>query len=324
MKMDTNVSPHGMHHVSSLSADATRNHAFYTGVMGLRLVKKSVNQDAPDMYHLFYADARGTPGTDMTFFEMPHAARWKMGSHSISRVGMRVAGDDSLDYWMDRLNDHGVFTHGVHLRDGRKVLDFEDPEGHPVSLIDDGGVGESHPWSQSPVPAEHQIRGLGYDILTVPTLGPTEKFLTEALNMRRVRGYPNPDAPDTEVHVYEMGQGGADAEVHIAVRRDLEPMRYGAGGVHHLALRIPDEEAQRFWIDRLNSKGYRNSGPVDRFYFKSIYVREPNGILFELATDGPGFAVDEDSSALGKRLALPPFLETQRSEIEAHLHPIGV
>ena len=322
--MDTTISPHGMHHVSSLSADATKNHAFYTGVMGLRLVKKSVNQDAPDMYHLFYADARGTPGTDMTFFEMPHAARWKMGNRSISRVGMRIAGDESLDYWMDRLNDHGVFTHGVAMRDGRKVLDFEDPEGHPVSLIDDGGHGEAHPWSQSPVPAEYQIRGLGYDILTVPTLAPTEKFLTEALNMRRVRGYQNPDAPDTEVHVFEMGEGGPDAEVHVAVRRELEPMRYGAGGVHHLALRIPDENAQRFWIERLNKKGYRNSGPVDRYYFKSIYVREPNGILFELATDGPGFAVDEDSSALGQRLALPPFLETQRAEIESHLHPIGV
>lgn len=324
MNMDTNSTPLGMHHVSSLSADATKNHDFYTRVMGLRLVKKSVNQDDPGMYHLFYADAHGTPGTDMTFFEMPHAARWRMGNNCISRVGMRVAGGDSLEYWMERLSEHGIAHHGVANRDGRQVLDFEDPEGHPVSLIDDDGRGVAHPWSLSTVSTEHQIRGLGYDVLTVPALAPTERFLTGALNMRRVRGYPNPDAPDTEVHVFEMGEGGADAEVHVAVRRDLEPMRYGAGGVHHLALRIPDEAAQRFWIDRLNSTGYPNSGAVDRYYFKSIYVREPNGILFELATDGPGFAVDEDASTLGERLALPPFLETRRENIEAHLHPIGV
>ena len=312
-----------MHHVSALSASANANHDFYTRVMGMRLVKKTVNQDEPSMYHLFYADARGTPGSDLTFFEMLHAARWTPGNNSISLVTLRVGGEDALSYWMDRLTEHGVQHFGVARRDGRWVLDFDDPEGTPLSLVDDGGKGASHPWEGSPVPAEHQIRGLGYNVLTVPTLGPTDRFLGEALSIHRVRGYQNPDSPDQEVHVYEMTGSGPEGEVHVAVRRDLDRMRYGAGGVHHLALRIPDEEAQRYWVHRLDELGYTNSGPVDRFYFKSIYVREPNGVLFELATDGPGFDVDEDASALGQELALPPFLEPRRQEIESRLHPVG-
>ena len=312
-----------MHHVSALSAGATANHDFYTRVMGMRLVKKTVNQDEPSMYHLFYADARGTPGTDLTFFEMLHAARWTPGNNSISLVTLRVGGEAALEYWMERLAEFRVPHHGVAMRDGRWVLDFEDPEGTPLSLVDDTGKGISFPWKNSPVPSEHQVRGLGYNILTVPSLGPTERFLVEGLSIHRVRGYQHPDAPDQEVHVFEMGEGGVDAEVHVAVRRELKRMRYGAGGVHHLALRIPDEDAQAYWVDRLNGLQYVNSGSVDRFYFRSIYVREPNGVLFELATDGPGFDVDEAGDALGEELALPPFLEPRRSEIESRLHRVG-
>ena len=315
--------PLGMHHVSALSADASANHDFYTRVMGMRLVKKTVNQDEPSMYHLFYADAVGTPGSDLTFFEMQHAALWTPGNNSISTVTLRVNGEAALAYWMDRLAEHGVSHHGVAMRDGRWALDFEDPEGTPLSLVDDGGRGESSPWTESPVPTEHQVRGLGYTVLTVPLLGPTDRFLGEALNIHRVRGYQHADSPDTEVHVYEMADGGVTAEVHVAVRRDLKRMRYGAGGVHHLALRVPDESAQHFWLERLGVTGYENSGLVDRYYFKSVYVREPNGILFELATDGPGFDVDESNDELGERLALPPFLEPRRKEIESRLHPVG-
>ena len=313
----------GMHHVSALSADANANHDFYTRVMGMRLVKKTVNQDEPSMYHLFYADARGTPGSDLTFFEMQHAALWTPGNNSISTVTLRVAGEAALSYWMERLAEHGAPHHGVAMRDGHWTLDFEDPEGTPLSLVDDGGRGAAHPWSGSPVPPEYQIRGLGYTVLTVPLLGPTDRFLSEALNVHRARGYQNADAPDSEVHVYEMADGGVAAEVHVAVRRDLKRMRYGAGGVHHFALRVPDEDAQRYWLDRLGSTGYENSGLIDRYYFKSVYVREPNGILFELATDGPGFGIDEGSEELGEHLALPPFLESRREEIESQLHPVG-
>ena len=312
-----------MHHVSALSASANANHDFYTRVMGMRLVKKTVNQDEPSMYHLFYADARGTPGTDLTFFEMPQAARWTPGNNSIAMVTLRVSGEDALSYWMERLTEHGISHFGVANRDNRWVLDFDDPEGTPLSLVDDGGSGPAFPWSDSTVAEADQIRGLGYNVLNVPSLGPTERFLGDALSIERVRGYQNPDSPDQEVHVFAMANGGPETEIHVAVRRDLDRMRYGAGGVHHLALRIADEEAQQYWLGRLDELGYVNSGAVDRFYFKSIYVREPNGILFELATDGPGFGVDEDAASLGKELALPPFLEPRRHEIESKLHPVG-
>jgi glyoxalase family protein len=206
-------------------------------------------------------------------------------------------------------------------RDGRLTLDFEDPEGQRLSLVDDGGAGEAHPWDRSPVPAERQIRGLGPITLSVPELEPTHLVLTRLMNMRPVRQYPHPEAPQHTVHVYEMGEGGPAAELHVAVRPDLPAARPGAGGVHHVAFRTPDAEYEA-WADRLTSMRIPSSGPVDRFYFRSLYFREPNGILFEIATDGPGFATDEPLESLGERLSLPPFLEPRRARIEANLKPL--
>ena len=312
----------GVHHVSALSAHIARTHAFHTRVLGLRPLVRSVNQDDPRMYHLFYGDGAGTPGSDLTVFDMPHAARERRGHGAVSRTTLRVDGEDTLAWWADRLAAHGVAHGGVGERDGRLVLDFDDPEGTRLSLVDDGGAGPAYPWDASPVPADRQIRGLGYTEVTVAGLEPTDHFLRDALGFRRVRDYALPDAPDHRAYVYVVGDGGLAAEQHVVVRDDLPRARYGAGAVHHVALRVPHGGRIDAWVAHLDALGYRNSGPVDRHWFASTYVREPNGVLFELATDAPGF--DVDGPIDGERLALPPFLEPRRAEIEAALAPIDV
>ena len=310
----------GVHHVSALSAHIQRSHDFYTRVLGLRLVIKTVNQDDPSMYHLFFGDGAGNPGSDMTVFDLPHAKPEQRGNNSLSLTTFRVSGEPALDYWTQRLAAHGVRHCGVTTRDGRLALDLDYAVGTRLSLVDDGGTGEAFPWDDSPVPAEHQIRGLGYPLLTVPVLDATDRFLTQALGLRRDHAYLIPEAPRHEVHVYVMADGGAHAEVHVAVRQDLPPARYGSGGVHHVALRVPEGQRMTDWLERLDALGYRNSGIVDRHYFTSLYVREPNGVLFELATDGPGFEVDGPLD--GERLSLPPLLASRRLEIEARLKPL--
>lgn len=310
----------GVHHVSALSAHIGRSHDFYTRVLGLRPLVRTVNQDEPGMYHLFFGDGAGSPGSEMTVFDMPNAAQEHRGNNSISLTTFRVSGEATLRWWTGRLAELGVRHSAIASRDGRLALDFADAEGTPLSLIDDRGAGQSFPWDRSPVPAEHQVRGLGYTTLTVPELEPTHRFLTEGLGLSPDREYPHPLAPRHRVHVYSIGNGGAHAEVHVVVRDDLRRARYGAGGVHHVALRVPDAQPLQEWSDRLSALGYRNTGIVDRHYFRSVYVREPNHVLFELATDGPGFEVDGPLDA--ERLTLPPFLEPRRREIEAKLAPI--
>jgi glyoxalase family protein len=310
----------GTHHVSALSAHIGRTHDFFTQILGMRPVIRTVNQDEPTMYHLFFGDGAGTPGSDMTFFDLPRAARERPGNNSISRTALRVNGRAALDYWVSRFDALGVQHDDIATRDGRLALDFEDAETTKLSLVDDGGAGAAFPWDQSPVPAQFQIRGLGYVTLTVPALGPTDRFLTDALGLRHDHTYPLAVAPQIEVHVYVVGDGGAHAEVHVAVRDDLPRATYGAGGVHHVALRVPEGQRVEDWMRRIDLLGYRNSGIVDRHYFTSLYVREPNGVLFELATDGPGFEVDGPLDA--ERLSLPPFLEPRRAEIESALRPL--
>lgn len=310
----------GMHHVSALSARIGRSHDFYTRVLGMRPVIRTVNQDAPSMYHLFFGDGAGRPGSEMTVFDMPRAAPERPGNNSISLTTFRVAGDDILSWWAERFDRLGVARGEPAERDGRGVLAFADFEGTQLALVDDGGAGDAAPWEESPVPPERQLRGLGYTAITVPTLEGTGAFLTEGLGLRRARAYPLPEAPEHEVHVYEAAGGGVHAEVHVIVRGDLPPARYGAGGVHHLALRVPDGQPIDAWAARLDGLGYGNSGVVDRHYFASVYAREPNGVLFELATDGPGFEVDGPID--GERLSLPPLLEPRRAEIEAALRPL--
>jgi glyoxalase family protein len=283
----------------------------------MRLVKKTVNQDDVSAYHLFYADGLASPGTDLTFFDWPVAPEQR-GTHSIVRTALRVAGPGVFDYWAARLADAGVTRGEVREIDDRRQLDFEDPEGQRLALIDDGGAGEAHPWARSPVPADHQIRGLGPITISVPRLDRSAAFATEVLGMRASRRY---EADGAAVQVFELGEGGPGAELHMRIEPGLPPAQQGAGAVHHVAFRVPDA-GYGYWVDRYQRLGIRSSGPVDRFYFRSLYSREPNGILYEIATDGPGFATDESAETLGERLSLPPFLEPRRAAIERGLKPL--
>jgi glyoxalase family protein len=309
----------GIHHLTAITAQARENKRFYTDTLGLRLVKKTVNQDDTSAYHLFYADGLASPGTDLTFFDWP-AARERRGTHSISRTGLRI-GKDSFDYWAARLGDAGLSIAAPGLLDGRVSLDFEDPEGQRFRLTEDLAEVAASPWQKSPVPAAHQIHGLGPITISVPDLAPTEIVLTHVMNMRRGRDYASPDGHGT-VHVFEMGEGGPSAELHVAVQPDLPVARQGAGAVHHVAFRVPDHPAIRQWAERLNQMRIPSSGEVERYYFRSLYFREPGGNLFEIATDDPGFAVDEPLATLGESLSLPPFLEGRREQIEAGLKPL--
>ena len=310
----------GIHHLTAITATAAENKRFYTETLGLRLVKKTVNQDDTSAYHLFYADGRASPGTDVTFFDWP-AARERRGTNAITRTGLRVGSAESLGWWRDRLKGAGL-THGdVAEVDGRASLEFEDPEGQRFRLVDDGGVGEAHPWAHSPVPVAHQIRGLGPITISVRNLAPTRELLTKVVNMRQERTFASPDG-EGDVHVFAMGDGGPAAELHVAVQPGLPIARQGAGGVHHVAFRTPDLDGMHAWTSRLAEFGVQSSGEVERYYFRSLYFREPGGNLFEIATDGPGFAVDEPMDTLGERLALPPFLEGKRAEIQAGLKPL--
>ncbi|MCE7029015.1 ring-cleaving dioxygenase [Jiella avicenniae] len=309
----------GLHHLTAITANAPANLDFYTRVLGLRLVKKTVNQDDTSAYHLFYADGLASPGTDVTFFDWP-APRESRGTRSIARTALRVSGRASLDYWAGRLKEKGLEAGAIRSLDGRDAIDFEDPEGQRLRLVDDGGAGEANPWDGSPVPAEHQIRGLGPIVLSVPQLAPTEALLTQVMNMREARRYEEAGAT---VHVFEMGAGGPAAELHVAVEPHLPPASQGAGGVHHVAFRTNDNAELTEWAKRVKQYRVPSSGEVERYYFRSLYFREPNGILFEIATDGPGFAVDEPLATLGESLSLPPFLEPKRAAIEANLKPLA-
>jgi len=313
----------GIHHLTAVTANVRGNYRFYTHFLGMRLVKRSVNQDDVSAYHLFYADGAGSPGTDLTFFDWD-LPRERRGTRSIARTHLRVEGADTLAWWAERLDGEGVSHGAVEERDGRHTLEFEDPEGQRLALVDHGeGADDGFvPWEGSPVEPRHQIRGLGPILLSVPDLSGTDLLLSRALSMRRVRGYSLPGSEAPDVHVYEMGSGGPGGELHVAVQPKLPVARLGAGGVHHVAFRTPSLEEHRAWTAHLSSLGVPNSGEIDRYYFRSLYFREPNGILFEIATDGPGFAVDEDPASLGEKVALPPFLEPQRDAIVANLAPI--
>jgi glyoxalase family protein len=310
----------GIHHLTAITANAPENLRFYTKTLGLRLVKKTVNQDDTSAYHLFYADGKATPGSDLTFFDWPVGPEGR-GTHSISRTGLRVGSAGTVEWWKRRFDELSVASGEIGEIDGRMSLDFEDGEGQRFRLVDDGALQPSHPWERSPVPAEHQIRGLGPITISVPDITNTALVLTHVMNMREVRHYPSPDG-NGKVHVFSMGEGGADAELHVAVQPGLPIARQGAGAVHHVAFRAPDVDHLHQWTERLKGFHLPSSGEVERFYFRSLYFREPNGILFEIATDGPGFAVDEPLESLGESLSLPPFLEPKRAQIEARLKPL--
>ena len=309
----------GIHHLTAVTAEAKKNVAFYTKVLGMRQIKKTVNQDDTTAYHLFYGDGVASPGADLTFFDFD-APRESRGNHTVGRTGLRVASEESLNWWKNHLGENNVGTSAIKERNGHLSLDFEDFEGQRFRMVIDA-ANTVVPWAKSPVPAEQQIIGLGPITLSVPRLDRTEAVLTQVMNMRKVREYAT-TSHTPETHVFEMGPGGPGAELHVAVDPSLPMARPGAGGVHHVAFRTPDQDSLRQWIDRVTKAGLRSSGEVERFYFTSLYFREPNGILFEIATDVPGFTADEPLETLGESLSLPPFLESRRASIEANLKPL--
>ncbi len=314
---------HGLHHVTAVTGRVQDNVRFYTEVLGLRLVKKSVNQDDVSAYHLFYADKLGTPGTDITFFDWPQTGPNRRGADSIATTMFRVAGRAALDYWVTRFDARRVVHTGVETYAGRTLLRFEDPEGQRLALVDDGGAAfEGEPWDGTDIPIEHTIHGFYGVLLSIPRIAQLEPLLTRILDFERVAQHPNPDNAGETIFVFAMDGGGPGKEVYVVEQPGERIARLGYGGVHHAAFRVRDSDEQNAWNERLTRAGVGTSGVIDRYYFKSLYFRISNGILFELATDGPGFATDEPLETLGERLALPPFLEPQRAQIEAGLKPI--
>ena len=310
----------GLHHLTAVTGHAAANLDFYTQTLGLRLVKKTVNQDDVSAYHLFYADAVGSPGTEVTFFDWAWASPNRAGTGTVAETALRVPGRAALAAWAERLAELGVDADPIVEHAGRASLPFVDPEGQRLRLVDDGGAAGGHPWDGSPVPPEEQIRGLAAVTLAVERPESTARVLTDVLGFR-FEGEAATDAGE-RVGVYAVGPGGPGAEVWLSTGSASGQGRVGMGGVHHVAFRAPDDAAHRAWRERIAAAGLGVTPVIDRFYFRSIYFREPGGILFEIATDGPGFATDEAMDALGERLALPPFLEPRRAEIEAGLTPL--
>lgn len=315
---------HGLHHVTAVTGDAPANVDFYTRVLGLRLVKKSVNQDDTSAYHLFYADKRGNPGTDMTFFDWPQTPPNVRGTDSISNTLFRVNGRAALEYWVSRFDEQGLQHQAIETFARRDVLRFEDPEGQRLTLVDDQGAAfHGEVWDGAGIPVEKAIRGFFGIQLSAPNLDRIGIVLTQVLYFEELGRQPSLENPGEQVVIFGMEGGGPGKEVHVVLQPSLKPAFLGRGGVHHVAFRVTDETEEQEWDARLRRTGLRTSGEVDRYYFKSLYFRISQGILFELATDGPGFATDEDPEHLGERLALPPFLEPQRKQIEAGLKPLN-
>lgn len=314
-----NTTIKGIHHVTAITSSAEKNYDWFTHVLGMRLVKKTVNQDDPNTYHLFFADDAGNPGTDMTFFDFPNIPKGSKGTNDISRTSFRVPNDRALDYWVARFDHYEVKHSGIKEQLGIKVIQFEDFDEQQYQLVSDEkdtGVAGGTAWKNSPVPEEFGIYGLGPIFIRVSDVNRMSTILEEELGMRKV-------TTENQLHLFEVGEGGNGARVILEASTVLPPARQGYGSVHHVAFRVEDEEALNYWINRMSERGYNTSGFVDRFYFKSLYSRMYPGVLFEWATDGPGFIDHQESyEELGEKLALPPAFENYRSQIEQMVRQI--
>ncbi|WP_318582041.1 ring-cleaving dioxygenase [Bacillus paranthracis] len=306
----------GHHHISMVTKNANENNHFYKNVLGLRRVKMTVNQDDPSMYHLFYGDKTGSPGTELTFFEIPLVGKTYRGTNAITRIGLLVPSEDSLHYWKERFETFDVKHSEITTYANRPALQFEDAEGLRLVLLVSNGEKVEHweTWEKSEVPAEHQIQGMGSVEMTVRRLDKMASTLTEMF------GYTEVSHSEEEA-IFQSIKGEAFGEI-VVKYLDGPTEKPGRGSIHHLAIRVKNDAELAYWEEQVIQRGFQSSGIIDRFYFKSLYFRESNGILFEIATDGPGFTVDGDVEHLGEKLDLPPFLEDQRAEIEANLAPI--
>ncbi len=306
----------GIHHVTAITSSSPKIYDFYTNILGMRLVKKNVNQDDLSTYHLFFTDDRGNPGTDMTFFDFKGISAHQKGTNDISRTSFRVPSDAAIDYWIKRFDHYQVKHDQVIEQFGRKVLYFEDFDRQQYALFSDEnnqGVASGEPWYKGPVPNEFAITGLGPIYLRVESQELMDQILVRIMGMRK-------SSQEDVFTLYEMGEGGNGGAVIVELNKELPSARQGYGGVHHVAFRVEDKAHLEEWINHFNELGIGNSGYVDRFYFKSNYVRMYPNILFELATDGPGFIDDQETyENLGETLTLPLHLRHKREYIETQL-----
>jgi glyoxalase family protein len=305
----------GLHHVTAIAGDPQENLDFYSGILGMRLVKKSVNQDVPDTYHLFYADAEGHAGSDLTFFPWPDMGPGRQGVGLTNEVSLAVPAG-SLAYWSERLAAHGVRTGELTVRFGERVLPFTDPHGLALALVETSDPREFTAWQGSRVPEAMQIRGLHGVRLAQRSLAPTRDFLLKGLGFSEV-------GEESGWHRYALPGGGSGRFLDVIETPAAARGSWGVGSVHHIAWRVPDDAGEREALVRVRGAGGHPTDVIDRFWFKSVYFKEPGGALFEIATDGPGFAIDEPTAVLGERLILPPWLESQRAEIEQGLPPLN-
>ncbi|WP_159720901.1 ring-cleaving dioxygenase [Streptococcus halichoeri] len=312
----TNSDLLGLHHVTAMTNDAVRNYHFFTEVLGMRLVKKTVNQDDIHTYHTFFADDKGTAGTDLTFFDFPDNPKGQRGTNAITRIGLRVPDDAALDYYLDRFKTYGVKNDGIIDFFGHKALPFEEEDGQRYQLVSDQhnhGVRAGTPWQDGPVPTDKAIYGLGPIEITVSYFTDFKLYLMQVYGMHPVK-------EGDDYSLLEVGEGGHGGQV-ILRHDDSSPQALqGYGEVHHVSFRVADSQAIQAWADKYQQLGIMNSGLVDRFYFEALYSRVGH-ILIELSTDGPGFATDEPYETLGETLSLPPFLEPKRQIIEDSIKP---
>ena len=312
--MSDRAAVHGIHHVTCLAGDPQRCLDFYAGALGLRLVKRSVNQDDPGTYHLFFADAEGTPGTDVTFFPRRGLAPGRKGAGQVGEIALAVPAG-SLAWWRARLEEHGAAPSVEAERFGERVMTFEDPDTLHLSLV---GIEQDRafaPWRSSTVPVEHQIRGVHAVRIPERVLDPTARLLLDTMGFERA-------GEENGWRRYSAGENAGYVELRESPEAPYS--RWGAGTVHHVAWRVSDDSEELSLRSAIEEEGLSPTPVIDRFWFRSVYFKEPGGTLFELATDGPGFARDEEPGKLGETLVLPPWLEPHRKEIEAALPPLEV
>lgn len=299
----------GLHHVTAIASEPQRNLDFYAGLLGLRLVKRTVNFDDPGSYHFYFGDAAGTPGTILTFFPWPNARRGVHGAGEVATTAYAIP-TSSAAFWLGRLKDRGVAVERPPARFGEEVIRFSDPDGMAVELIASGHPGAIQTWTDGPVPAEHALRGFHSVSATLDDPADTARLLTGTF------GYRPAGEAGNRLRFAAAGESGLGRSVDLVHVAGAEAGRLGAGSVHHIAFRAKDEAQQLAWREKLSHLGYGVSPVMDRTYFHSIYFREPGGVLFEIATDGPGFAIDESLDELGTNLRLPSWMESSRSRIE--------
>ncbi|MDO9379580.1 MAG: ring-cleaving dioxygenase [Nocardioidaceae bacterium] len=309
------VAPQGLHHVTAIASDPQANVDFYTRALGLRLIKQTVNFDAPDTYHLYYGDAKGSPSSILTFFPWPDVPKGRQGAGMTTATAFSVPGS-SMGWWHERLKSQEVDVDAPVSRDGEDVLSLRDPDGMVIDLVAADGDLRSGWDGVADIPAEHAVRGLHAVTLSERQLDPSASMLTDLLGMDLT-------GEDGDRTRFAMGDVGTGALVDVAA--GVADRGWQAGGtVHHVAFRAPDLETMTRWQQELLSRGVQVTDVRDRQYFKSIYFREPGGVLFEIATDSPGFDIDEPLLELGRSLKLPPWLEPSREQIAAALPPLDV